>query len=68
MTIRQLIKELAEMVERGVPEDSEVIFYDDDDDILSYMARIDEVYADEDRVIISGELSQYGGDINKIQG
>lgn len=67
MTIRQLIKELAEMVEQGVPEDSEVIFYDDDD-ILGYMARIDEVYADEDRVIISGELSQYGGDINKIQG
>lgn len=67
MTIRQLIKELAEMVEQGVPEDSEVIFYDDDD-ILGYMARIDEVYAEEGKTIMSGDITTYCGDINEIQG
>lgn len=67
MTIRQLIKELAEMVEQGVPEDSEAIFYDDDD-ILSYIARIDEVYAEEGKVIMSGDITTYCDDLNKIQG
>ena len=67
MTIRQLIKELAEMIEQGVPEDSEVIFYDDDR-ILGYMARIDEVYAEEGKVIMSGDITTYCDDLNKIQG
>lgn len=67
MTIRQLIDELSGLIDRGVSENREVIYFYDDD-AYTYQAGIDEVYADEDRVIISGELSQYGSDINKIQG
>lgn len=66
MTIRQLIDELSGLIERGVTENREVIYFYDD--AYTYQAGIDEVYADEDRVIISGELSQYGGDINGLQG
>ena len=67
MTLRQIIKELSEMVERGVPEDSEAIFYDDDR-ILGYIAQIDEVYAEEGKVILSGNITTYCDDVGKIQG
>lgn len=66
MTIKQLIDELSGLIDRGISENREAIYFYDDD-AYTYQAAIDEVYADEDRVIISGELSQYGGDINKIQ-
>lgn len=67
MTLRQLIRELAEMVEQGVSDSSEVIYYDGDG-IFGYLAKIDEVYAEEGKVIMSGDITTYCDDLNKIQG